>query len=51
MANVSIKVCVAWWVPVYINTMKFFCVLMQCEPDYDKVQKTVMRGITTKVMK
>lgn len=47
--TVDVKVNIAWWVPVYINMVKFFCVMMQCEPDYDKVKKIVMRGITTKV--
>lgn len=47
--TVDVKAHVAWWVPVYLNTLKFFCILMQCEPNYDKVQKTVRRGITTKV--
>jgi len=31
--------------------MQFFCDLYDCEPDYDKVTNTVMKGVKIKVAK
>ena len=39
-----------WWLPVYVKTLTLFCMLMQREPDYEKVAAFIVKhGMTQKV--
>ena len=39
-----------WWLPVYIKTLTLFCMLMQREPDYEKISAFIAKyGIGQKV--
>lgn len=39
-----------WWLPVYIKTLTLFCMLMQREPDYEKVAAFIVkRGISQRI--
>lgn len=44
--TITLKVKVAWWVPVYVNTIAFICRLTDQLPDEDKMAYWVQRGIT-----
>lgn len=39
----------AWWVPLYLRGMAFFCALMGTEPNWDKVEKVVLKGVRLKI--
>lgn len=39
-----------WWVPVYLRTLTVFCLMMRCEPDYQKVGNFIVKyGISQKL--
>ncbi len=39
-----------WWMPVYLKTLTLLCLIMRCEPDYQKVGALIGRyGISMKV--
>jgi len=47
----SVEVKSRWWLPVYIKTLKLFCMMFQCEPDYEKVTAFIVkRGISQKIL-
>lgn len=52
MANteLEIEVSVAWWVPIYINVLAFFCAVTGSEPDMAKVERVIQRGIRLKAV-
>jgi hypothetical protein len=43
IVTVSIKL--AWWVPAYIAGVRFMAELTGLEPDMDRVEKWIRRGI------
>ncbi len=46
MLTIKLKVTIAWWVPVYVNTVAFICRLTNQLPDEDKIAYWIQRGIT-----
>lgn len=44
--TITLKVKVAWWVPVYVNTVAFIFRLTNQLPDEDKMAYWIQRGIT-----
>lgn len=42
-------VSVAWWLRPYLGVLAFFCVLLQREPDPDKLERTIRRAIKVRV--
>lgn len=42
---VIIKVKVSWWVPLYLESLIFFCNTFGLQPDYDKVSDVISKGI------
>lgn len=50
MTEMEIEVSLAWWVPVYINLLAFFCAVTNAEPDPEKIQRMVERGIRLKAV-
>lgn len=50
IVSLSVEVKSRWWLPVYIKTLKLFCMMFQCEPDYRKVGKFIAKyGISKKL--
>lgn len=35
--SVPVRVRIAWWVVPYLETLKFFCLVMGTEPNADKI--------------
>jgi hypothetical protein len=33
-----------WWFWLYVSGMRFFCMVMGTEPDFDKVMRTLLWG-------
>lgn len=46
----EIEVSFAWWVPVYINVLACLCGIMRSEPDIEKVERVMERGIRLKAV-
>jgi len=40
-----IEVRIAWWFNFYVGGLLFFCVLMQREPNLDKLMRVVVRAL------
>jgi hypothetical protein len=50
ICKLSVEVKARWWVSVYLRTLKLFCVMMRCEPDYQKVGSFLVKhGISQKL--
>lgn len=47
--GLTLTVRTAWWLPLYIHSIKWFYVLTGREPDWDKVQRVVLKGMKLKV--
>lgn len=48
--RLSVEIKSRWWVPVYLMTLKMFCVMMCCEPNYQKVGNFLVKhGISQKL--
>lgn len=46
----SVEIKSRWWLPVYIKTMTLLCLMMRCEPDYQKVGNFIVKyGISQKL--
>jgi len=43
--TLTFRTTTAWWINPYLHLLMFFCVLMDMEPNYEKVGAIVMRGI------
>lgn len=43
--TVKVRVRLRWWLPLYVDTLVFFCTLFDREPDWEKFGKVVDRGI------
>jgi hypothetical protein len=49
MANLSdlaieLELRTAWWLPLYLGGLAFFCSVFQAEPDMERVARWVLRG-------
>lgn len=49
--ELTLTVKLAWWVMPYVQTLILFCKLMNTEPDMDKVEKIIHKGLIVGVMK
>lgn len=50
MCSLSVEIKSRWWVPVYIKTLTLLCLMMRCEPDYQKVKNFIVKyGISQKL--
>lgn len=50
MSRLSVEIKSRWWLPVYIKTLTVFCLMMRCEPDYQKVRNFLVKhGINQKL--
>ena len=50
MIRLSVEIKSRWWVSVYLRTLTLFCLMMRCEPDYQKVGDFIVKyGISQKV--
>ena len=49
--NITLSVHVAWWVKPYCYLLSVFCGITGMEPDMDKVERTIHKGITVKANK
>lgn len=48
--RLSVEIKSRWWLPVYIKTLTLLCLMMRCEPDYQKVGDFIVKhGISQKV--
>lgn len=45
----KISVSFAWWWPLYMHGLVFFCLLMDAEPNPARVDEVVMKALRTKV--
>jgi hypothetical protein len=43
--DMDIEITLAWWAQPYINVLAFVCAMTGTEPDLDKVEHMVQRGI------
>lgn len=43
--TITVKIKIRWWVPVYVETLIFFCKLFRTEPDYNRVARVLERGV------
>lgn len=44
-ANLQIEVKISWWFTPYVGLLLFFCVLMQREPDPEKLMRVIVRAL------
>lgn len=50
MCRLSVEIKSRWLVPVYIKTLTMLCLMMRCEPDYQKVGNFIVKyGISQKL--
>lgn len=50
MSRLSVEIKSRWWLPVYIKTLTMLCLMMRCEPDYQKVGNFIVKyGISQKL--
>lgn len=50
MCRLSVEIKSRWWVPVYLRTLTVLCLMMRCEPDYQKVGDFIVKyGISQKL--
>ena len=48
--RLSVEIKSKWWLPIYIRTLTLFCMMMRCEPDYQKVAEFIVKhGISQMV--
>lgn len=48
--RLSVEIKSRWWLPFYIKTLTLFCLMMRCEPDYEKVSAFIVKhGISQRV--
>lgn len=49
-SRLSVEIKSRWWVPAYLRTLTLFCLMMQCQPDYQKVGNFIVKyGISQKL--
>jgi len=50
VAKLVIEIKPRWWLQMYLKTLLLFCVLIRCEPDYEKLHNLIIKyGISQKV--
>lgn len=50
MSSLSVEIKSRWWLRVYIKTLTMLCLMMRCEPDYQKVGNFIVKyGISHKL--
>ena len=50
ICKLSVELKAKWWLPVYIKTLTLLCLMMRCEPDYQKVRNFLVKhGISQKL--
>ena len=50
VCTISIEVKRRWWLLFYVKTLTLFCLMFQCEPDYEKISAFIVKyGIGQKV--
>lgn len=48
--SITVSIKIAWWVPAYLAGVRFMSELTGLEPDIDRVQAWIMRGVNLKVL-
>lgn len=48
-STLTVKLTVAWWLPVYLHTLALFCVTLGTQPDMDKVSRVVLKAIRIRI--
>ena len=48
MMQIYVRVTLAWWWIPYCKTLVFFAYLLQCEPDYEKLERMAHRAVRVK---
>lgn len=49
-SRLSVEIKSRWWLPLYIKTLTMFCLMMRCEPNYQKVVNFIVKyGISQKL--
>ena len=43
---ITLKVHVAWWIKPYCYLLSCFCAITGMEPDMEKIERTIHKGIT-----
>lgn len=51
VGNLTIRVSTKWWMRIYINTLIVLCQLTGAQPNMDRVDYWLRRGVTFKVVK
>lgn len=50
MSRLSVEIKSRWWLPVYTKTLTLLCLMMRCDPDYQKVGNFIVKyGISQKL--
>lgn len=45
LTTLTLRVTCAWWLKPYLYALAFFGVLMGMEPDQEKLQRVIARGL------
>ncbi len=48
-ATITVTVYLAFWVPYYLSTVAAFCNVFDCEPDWDRVNYWVSKGVKVRL--
>lgn len=51
VATMTITIKLAWWVPLYVNTVAMLCRLCNAEPNMERVSYWIGKGIQVKAGK
>jgi hypothetical protein len=49
--TLTLKVSIAWWLPVYLQTLKTLCQITGMEPNMERVGYWVSRALKTEVVR
>ncbi len=44
--NVILTTKVKWWVWLYVDTIRLFCLTFKTKPDLNKIKKIVAKGVS-----
>jgi hypothetical protein len=47
--TLTLRIKLAWWVPLYVNTLAILCHLLNAEPNMDRVRYWIGRGVKVRV--
>lgn len=45
MAEITVEVRLRWWLMPYLHALVFFCDLFNREPDWQKLDRVIARGL------